>query len=221
MKHCIFRGQRPAQPPESESAPFGRSKERAETRARRIASYPDFPTYSSPTRKERGVPMVAGLLAFVAARRTLQVFGSTKHFALTPAAPLHQKSFCEIFLVMTEDVTIFDYAHSTLLSSACSAAKCNLASSFLLFDKNLSKKSFCRFHKDTMQGTNCGHLAYTKCYASYACFSRAVDSALRSRFLTAMSKTAVRNAHTAHRADVHNASLTLFTKNLWQRNAVS
>ena len=140
---------------------------------------------------------------------------------LTPAAPLHQKSFCEIFLVMTEDVTIFDYAHSTLLSSACSAAKCNLASSFLLFDKNLSKKSFCRFHKDTMQGINCGHLAYTKCYDSYACFSRAVDSALRSRFLTKMSKTAVRNAHTARRADVHNASLTLFTKHLWQRVPVS
>ena len=181
MKHCILRGQRPAQPPESESAPFGRSKERAETRARRIASYPDFPTYSSPTRKERGVPMVAGLLA----------------------------------------VVVTDYAHSTLLSSACSAAKCNLASSFLLFDKNLSKKSFCRFHKDTMQGAYCEHLAYTKCYASYACFSRAVDSALRSRFLTAMSKTAVRNAHTAHRADVHNASLTLFTKHLWQRIPVS
>src|SRR5699024_10354108 len=75
MKHCIFRGQRPAQPSESESAPFGRSKERAETRARRIAPYPDFPTYSSPTRRQRGVPMVAGLLAVVAARRLLRAFG--------------------------------------------------------------------------------------------------------------------------------------------------
>ena len=91
MKHCIFRGQRPAQPSESESAPFGRSKERAETRARRIAPYPDFPTYSSPTRKERGVPMVAGLLAS-SSRTTLTALCFRAHALPQSAISLRRSS---------------------------------------------------------------------------------------------------------------------------------
>ena len=150
----------------------------------------------------------------VAARRSLGAFGNAERCPFNACFSRAVDFALRSRFLTAMSKTLVRNAHTAHCADVHNA-------SLTLFDKNLSKKSFCRFHKDTMQGALCEHLAYTKCYASYACFSCAVNSALRSRFLTAMSKTAVRNAHTAHRADVHNASLTLFTKNLWQRNAVS